>query len=192
MGQVRLRALPPSDAILTRVWPMQSSRVFVVRVEPNGSLFALMNLLVHTIMYPTYAAPLPQVHFCNILRMYAYYAATGLIPRGSSSKDAPPSPSPSQSKDAKPSKPKRSFITTVKAAAAVTITPLQILQMIIGSYAIFHTHSVCPDTNSPVFTVFGGVMYVSYLALFLHMFSGKINQFFGGKKAAPRAANKAE
>jgi hypothetical protein len=127
-----------------------------------------------------------------MLRMYAYYAATGLIPRDSSSRAAPspsPSPSPSQSKDGKP---KRSFITTVKAAAAVTITPLQILQMIIGSYAIFHTHSVCPDTNSPVFTVFGGVMYVSYLALFLHMFSGKINQFFGGKKSAPRAAKKAE
>ena len=39
-------------------------------------------------------------------------------------------------------------------------------------------------------------MYVSYLALFLHMFSGKIKQFFGGgkksRKSPPAAAKKAE
>jgi hypothetical protein len=143
--------------------------------------------------------------------MYAYYAATGLIPRDPSSKDA--SQAKDGVKDVKSSRPKPSFINTVKAAAAVTITPLQILQMIIGSYAIFHTHSVCPDTNGPVFTVFGGVMYVSstfptviicntlvmyvsYLALFLQMFSGKIKQFFGGGKKSPKsppaAAKKAE
>ena len=82
-----------------------------------------------------------------------------------------------------PSKPKSSFINKVKALAAVTITPLQILQMIVGSYAIYHTHNVCPDKQLPIFTVFGGVMYLSYLALFLLMFSGKINKFFGGKSA---------
>ena len=125
--------------------------------------------------------------------MYAYYAITGMIPRDNTNKVSTPNKhtkeAPSPSTAAASSKRRRSFIDQVKAAAAVTITPLQILQMIIGSYAIFHTHSVCPDKEGPVFTAFGGVMYVSYLALFLHMFSGKIKKFFGGKDSTPKRSS---
>jgi hypothetical protein len=115
-----------------------------------------------------------------------------MIPRDSAQKDAAvpnghksplASSAAAGSKTPLSSKAKSSFINKVKAAAAVTITPLQILQMIVGSYAIFHTHSVCPDKQGPVFTAFGGAMYLSYLALFLRMFSGKIKKFFGGKSA---------
>ncbi len=128
--------------------------------------------------------------------MYAYYAITGIIPRdgpkkASGAAQVKPGVA-SASGDAAPpaSKGKRTFIDKVKAAAAVTITPLQILQMVLGSYAIFHTHSVCPDKESPVFTVFGGVMYISYLALFVDMFKGKIKMFFGGK-SSPKSAKEA-
>jgi hypothetical protein len=123
--------------------------------------------------------------------MYAYYAITGLIPRDNTNKASTPKEKENE-KGANPpssSKGRRSFIDKVKAAAAVTITPLQILQMIIGSYAIFHTHSVCPDKEGPVFTAFGGAMYISYLALFLHMFSGKIKKFFGGKDSTPKRSS---
>jgi hypothetical protein len=124
--------------------------------------------------------------------MYAYYAVTGLIPRHDAKKTqgTPTAASTScaqHSTSASSVKRKKTFIDKVKAAAAVTITPLQILQMILGSYAIFHTHSVCPDKEGPVFTIFGGVMYISYLALFIDMFKGKIKTFFGGKSSAVSA-----
>jgi hypothetical protein len=131
--------------------------------------------------------------------MYAYYAITGMIQRDHTNKVSTRNKhvkeAPSASTAAAGSNPsssfkgRRSFIDRVKAAAAVTITPLQILQMIIGSYAIVHTHSVCPNEEGPVFTAFGGAMYLSYLALFLHMFSGKIKKFFGGKDSTPKRSS---
>jgi hypothetical protein len=138
-----------------------------IRVAPNGALFALMNLFVHTIMY-------------------AYYAITGMIPRNDSARVEAAAGGKTEGKAAAaPSKGKGSFINKVKAAAAVTITPLQILQMIIGSYAIFHNLGFCPDSDGPAFAMFGGAMYLSYLVLFLVMFSGKINTFFGSPAARP-------
>jgi hypothetical protein len=109
--------------------------------------------------------------------MYAYYAMTGMIPRetptnqdgkplapsqvnNSNNPAAAPAPA-SNSKTASASKGKKSSIQKVKAFASVTITPLQILQMVVGSFAIFHTHRVCPDKQYPVFTIFGGVMYAA-------------------------------
>jgi hypothetical protein len=104
--------------------------------------------------------------------MYAYYAMTGMIPRDATKQNDKPlapsqvnpgaAPAPAANgKTASVGKGKKSSIQKVKALAAVTITPLQILQMVVGSFAIFHTHSVCPDKQGPVFTIFGGVMYAT-------------------------------
>jgi hypothetical protein len=114
-----------------------------------------------------------------MLRRYGYYGMTGLIPRGDRTAVAPAASDSNSSSAAKSprSKQSASVIDYVKAAASVTITPLQILQMIFGSYAIFHTHAVCPAKDGPAFAVFGGVMYLSYLLLFLQMFWGKILKF---------------
>ena len=94
--------------------------------------------------------------------MYAYYAITGMIPRDDRQRAVEKSSDDkSQEKGGKApgaSKGRGSFIHKVKAAASVTITPLQILQMIIGSYAIFHNLGFCPDSDGPAFAMFGGAM----------------------------------
>jgi hypothetical protein len=74
--------------------------------------------------------------------------------------------------------------SSTAATITITITPLQILQMIIGSYAIFHNLGFCTDSDGPAFAMFGSAMYLSYLVLFLVMFSGKINTF-GSPAARP-------
>ena len=82
------------------------------------------------------------------------------------------------------------IVDTIKKFAVISITPLQILQMAIGSWAVIHNFENCPDQNDSNMAIFGGIMYTSYLVLFLLMFRGKFQKFFAGKQRIDPNAKK--
>jgi len=73
-------------------------------------------------------------------------------------------------------------VDNIKKFAVVSITPLQILQMAIGFWAVIHNFQNCPDQTDSNMAIFGSIMYTSYLVLFLLIFCSKYKKSFAGKQ----------